>query len=304
MRLTLIPAWGCSSYRVTDGPRQMSSIVVLTPKLSSVLTRMSAFFFISRAAPASSSGRVALKDSATDSSRAPAVAPRGGQTHGVGVGLGRTGRRMDGRTGRVADSGADLHAGSLPRRGTVKLLWVVSAAGRVSCRGSRCGGVGIGCRGRSLDNRLGRGGGCLGQHIIQHFGDRAPGLPGSADRTAGIAEAAAQCRDRCGNSGGLRCGGHSCGGGRTQRRSVCGHLCSKISRRKDHRIALHTACHIQLRQLDRGSARAHPPRGMSGVSNLGSCGPASAGLKLGRLRQVQRCLGTDLLRRIVKARGR
>ena len=45
-----------------DGrPRQMSSIVVLTPKLSSVLTRMSAFFFISRAAPASSSGRVALK---------------------------------------------------------------------------------------------------------------------------------------------------------------------------------------------------------------------------------------------------
>ena len=61
MRLTLIPAWGCSSYRVTDGPRQMSSIVVLTPKLSSVLTRMSAFFFISRAAPASSSGRVALK---------------------------------------------------------------------------------------------------------------------------------------------------------------------------------------------------------------------------------------------------
>lgn len=38
-----------------------TSIVVLTPKLSSVLTRMSAFFFISRAAPASSSGRVGLK---------------------------------------------------------------------------------------------------------------------------------------------------------------------------------------------------------------------------------------------------
>lgn len=29
MRLTLMPAWGCSSYRVTDGPRQMSSMVVL-----------------------------------------------------------------------------------------------------------------------------------------------------------------------------------------------------------------------------------------------------------------------------------
>ena len=143
--------------------------------------------------------------------------------------------------------------------------------------GSRGGGVGIGCRGRSLDNRLGRGGGCLGQHIIQHFGDRAPGLPGSADRTAGIAEAAAQCRDRCGNSGGLRCGGHSCGGGRTQRHSVCGHLCSKISRRKDHRIALHTACHIQLRQLDRDRLRARPPTGMRGVSIWAPAGQASAG---------------------------
>ena len=29
MRLTLMPAWGCSSYRVTEGPRQMSRICVL-----------------------------------------------------------------------------------------------------------------------------------------------------------------------------------------------------------------------------------------------------------------------------------
>lgn len=215
---------------------------------------------------------------------------------------------MDGRTGRVADSGADLHAGSLPLPGHSE-----AALGRFRRRashgrgrlvrlrgGSRCGGVGIGCRGRSLDNRLGRGGGCLGQHIIQHFGDRAPGLPGSADRTAGITEAAAQCRDRCGNSGGLRCGGHSCGGGRTQRRSVCGHLCSKISRRKDHRIALHTACHIQLRQLDRNRLglvlHGNERRVKFGLLR----DRRQRGLKLGRLRQVQRRLGTDLLRRIVR----
>ena len=60
MRLILTPAWGCSSYRVTDGPRQISMMRVLTPKLSSVRTRVSAFFFISRAAPASSSGLLGL----------------------------------------------------------------------------------------------------------------------------------------------------------------------------------------------------------------------------------------------------
>ena len=61
IRLTLMPAWGCSSYRVTEGPRQISRIWVLTPKLSSVFTRISAFFFISAAAPRSSSGLAALK---------------------------------------------------------------------------------------------------------------------------------------------------------------------------------------------------------------------------------------------------
>src|SRR5699024_9307134 len=38
MRLILTPAMGCTSYRVTAGPREISSTRVLTPKLSSVST--------------------------------------------------------------------------------------------------------------------------------------------------------------------------------------------------------------------------------------------------------------------------
>ena len=184
---------------------------------------------------------------------------------------------MDGRTGRVAYGGGNPHAGGLTllRHGEAVLRRL----------GNRAGHSGRRLRGR------------LSGQLIQHLRDRAAGLPGGTDRTAGIAEAAAQCRDRCGNSGGLRCGGHSCGGGRTQRRSVCGHLCSKISRRKDHRIALHTACHIQLRQLHRlrlGFVLHWDQRRVE----LGHRRQRS--FKLGGLWQVQRCLGADLLRGIIR----
>ena len=36
MRLILTPAMGCTSYRVTAGPREISSTRVLDPELSSV----------------------------------------------------------------------------------------------------------------------------------------------------------------------------------------------------------------------------------------------------------------------------
>ena len=38
MQLIFTPAMGCSSYRVTEGPREISSTRVRTPKLSSVST--------------------------------------------------------------------------------------------------------------------------------------------------------------------------------------------------------------------------------------------------------------------------
>ena len=56
IRLILTPAAGCSSYRVTEGPRLMSISRVCTPKLASVLTSRSAFFRISASSPPPASG--------------------------------------------------------------------------------------------------------------------------------------------------------------------------------------------------------------------------------------------------------
>ena len=50
MRLILTPAMGCTSYRVTDGPREISSTRVRTPKLSSVSTSFWALAFSSSSA--------------------------------------------------------------------------------------------------------------------------------------------------------------------------------------------------------------------------------------------------------------
>ena len=44
---TLMPAAGCISYRVTEGPRKIPVMRTVTPKLFSVSTRMPAFSFIS-----------------------------------------------------------------------------------------------------------------------------------------------------------------------------------------------------------------------------------------------------------------
>ena len=56
MRLIFTPASGWSSYRVTDGPLLMPSGRVLTPKLSSVLTRRSALCMSSSSMPCVSTG--------------------------------------------------------------------------------------------------------------------------------------------------------------------------------------------------------------------------------------------------------
>ena len=53
MRLILTPAMGCTSYRVTEGPREISSTRVRTPKLSSVSTSFWALAFSSSCAPGS-----------------------------------------------------------------------------------------------------------------------------------------------------------------------------------------------------------------------------------------------------------
>lgn len=128
-----------------------------------------------------------------------------------------------------------------------------------------------------------------------------PGLPGQRwSRTAGIAEAARPVSGSVRKQRGPPVRRAQLRGRRTQRHSVCGHLCSKISRRKDHRIALHTACHIQLRQLDRDRLglvlHGNERRVKFGLLR----DRRQRGLKLGRLRQVQRRLGTDLLWRIVR----
>ena len=56
MRLIFTPARGCSSYRVTDGPRLISIIRVCTPKLDSVFTSRSALCVSSSSTPFSSVG--------------------------------------------------------------------------------------------------------------------------------------------------------------------------------------------------------------------------------------------------------
>ena len=58
MRLIFTPAMGCSSYRVTEGPREISSTRVRTPKLSSVSTSFWALAFSSSCAPGSLSSCV------------------------------------------------------------------------------------------------------------------------------------------------------------------------------------------------------------------------------------------------------
>ena len=93
---------------------------------------------------------------------------------------------MDGRTGRVAYGGGNPHAGGLTllRHGEAVLRRL----------GNRAGHSGRRLRGR------------LSGQLIQHLRDRAAGLPGGTDRTAGIGKAAAQRRDSCGRRGrGDRC---------------------------------------------------------------------------------------------------
>ena len=202
---------------------------------------------------------------------------RGGQTHGVGVCLGGARRRVDGRTGGIANGGTDLHAGGLAllRHGKAALrrLGCRTGHGGLLCSGS-C--VGRGLRGGSLD-RLGRsgigsrslcrgcgiilcsGGGGFSGQLVQHFRNRAAGLPSGTDSAAGAVEAAAQrWNSRCGSgnngcdrrSGNSRCGGCAQRGGR-----VRGHTGGQISRGNHRCVTRYAAGHIQLRQLHGGGLR-------------------------------------------------
>ena len=182
---------------------------------------------------------------------------------------------MDGRTGRVAYGGGNPHAGGLTllRHGEAVL--------------------------RRLGNRAGHGGrrlrGRLSGQLIQHLRDRAAGLPGGTDRTAGIGKAAAQRRDSCGRRG----RGDRCNRNRWSRRTAQwgGSLGGQISRGNDHCVTLHAAGHIQLRQLHRLRLGFVLHRDQRRVE-LGHRRQRS--FKLGGLRQVQRCLGADLLGSIIR----
>lgn len=173
-----------------------------------------------------------------------------------------------------------------PCRGTVKLLWVVSAAGRVMAGAdwygcgavAGAGGVGIGCRGRSLVNRPGRGGGCLGQHIIQHFGDRAPGLPRQRDRTAGITEAAAQCRGSVRKQRGPPVRRAQLRGRGVPSGAASAAICAARSAGERTIVSPCTRPVISSCGSSTGIGSGSSSTGMRGVSNLGSCGTGVSGV--------------------------